>query len=149
MRYNAVVHRKFALLDKYLIQLQNQLKDVNLSAFKSDWALQRMTERVLQVMVEVVVDVTERIIASKGAGPAATAAEALEKLVELRVIKSAKPYTNMVRFRNLIIHQYEEIDPAIVFDIAKDKFRNCMKRCLMSWDKGRPYCRKECNNHHQ
>jgi uncharacterized protein YutE (UPF0331/DUF86 family) len=126
MKYDAVVHRKFALLDKYLIQLQNQLKDVSLSAFKNDWALQRMTERVLQVMVEVVVDVAERIIASKDAGPAATAAEAIEKLVELHVIMSAKPYINMIKFRNLIVHQYEEIDPAIIFNIAKkelDAFR--------------------------
>jgi len=126
MKYNAVVHRKFALLDKYLIQLQNQLKDVNIEAFKSDWALQRMTERALQVMTEVVIDIAERIIAGKNAGPAATAAEAIEKLVELHVIKSAKPYTNMIRFRNLIVHQYEEIDPAIIFNIAKnelDSFR--------------------------
>jgi len=121
MKYNAVVHRKFALLDKYLIQLQKQLKDVNIEAFKSDWALQRMTERVLQVMTEVVIDIAERIIAGKNAGPVATAAEAIEKLVELRVIKSANPYINMVRFRNLIVHQYEEIDPAIIFNIAKNE----------------------------
>jgi len=121
MKYNAVVHRKFALLDKYLIQLQNQLKDVNLEAFKNDWALQRMTERVLQVMVEVVIDIAERIIANKGVGPAATSAEAIKKLVELQVLKSAQPYTDMIRFRNLIIHQYEEIDPVIVFNIAKNK----------------------------
>jgi uncharacterized protein YutE (UPF0331/DUF86 family) len=75
----------------------------------------------LQVMVEVVIDVAERIIANKGIGPAATSAEAMEKLVELQVLKSAQPYTDMIRFRNLIIHQYEEIDPAIVFNIAKNK----------------------------
>jgi uncharacterized protein YutE (UPF0331/DUF86 family) len=121
MKYNAVIHRKFALLDKYLIQLQNQLKGVNIEAFKNDWALQRMTERVLQVMVEVVIDIAERIIANKGIGPAATAAEAIKKLVELQVLKSAQPYTDMIRFRNLIIHQYEEIDPVIVFNIAKNK----------------------------
>jgi len=134
MKYNAVVHRKFALLDKYLIQLQNQLKGVNIEVFKNDWALQRMTERVLQVMVEVVIDVAERIIANKGVGPAATSAEAIEKLVELQVLKSAQPYTDMIRFRNLIIHQYEEIDPVIVFNIAKNKldgfrqFRNEVDR---------------------
>jgi len=121
MKYNAVVHRKFALLDKYLTQLQNQLKDVSIEAFKDDWALQRMTERVLQVMTEVVIDIAERIVAQKGAGPTATAAEAIEKLVELRVIESAKPYTDMVWFRNLIIHRYEEIDPTIVFSLAKNR----------------------------
>jgi len=121
MEYNALVHRKLALLDEYLLQLQSQLRSVDITAFTNDWALQRMTERSLQVMVEVVVDIAERIIARKNAGPTATAAEAMEKLVELGVIRSAKPYTDMVRFRNLIIHQYEEIDPAIVFDIAKNQ----------------------------
>jgi uncharacterized protein YutE (UPF0331/DUF86 family) len=32
----------------------------------------------------------------------------------------------MIKFRNLIVHQYEEIDPEIVFNIAKnqlDSFR--------------------------
>ncbi len=120
MEYSAVVHRKLALLDKYLVQLQSQLENVNIEAFKNDWVLQRMAERVLQVMVEIVVDIAERIIAFKDAGPVATAAEAMEKLAELGVIKSAASYTNMVRFRNLIVHQYEEIDPAIVFDIAKN-----------------------------
>lgn len=124
MEYNAVVHRKLALLDKYLIQLQSQLENVTIEAFKNDWALQRMTERVLQVMVEVVVDIAERIIALKNTGPAATATEAIEKLVRLGVIKSAKPYANMVKFRNLIVHQYEEIDPELVFDIAKNKLES-------------------------
>jgi uncharacterized protein YutE (UPF0331/DUF86 family) len=134
MEYNAVVHRKLALLDEYLIQLQSQLKGVDITAFTNDWVLQRMAERSLQVMAEVVVDIAERIIARKNAGPTATAAEAIGKLVELGVIKSAKPYTDMVRFRNLIIHQYEEIDPAIVFDIAKNQvnafrqFRNEIDR---------------------
>jgi len=121
MKYNAVVHRKFALLDKYLVQLQSQLKDVNIEAFNDDWALQRMTERALQVMTEVVIDIAERIVAEKGAGPTATAAEAIEKLVDLGTIKSVKPYADMVRFQNLIIHRYEEIDPTIVFNLAKKK----------------------------
>ena len=30
----------------------------------------------------------------------------------------------MVRFRNLIVHQYEEVDPEIVFDIAKNKLES-------------------------
>lgn len=126
MQTNGVIQRKFALLDNYLIRLQQQLDDVDSETFKNDWALQRMAERSLQVMIEVVVDIAERIIALKNAGPVASAAHALEKLVDLTVIKSAQPYTEMIRFRNLIVHQYEEINPDIVYHIAKnnlDTFR--------------------------
>ena len=83
-----------------------------------------MAERVLQVMVEIVVDIAERIIALENAGPTATSAEAIDRLVELNVLKSTKPYSDMVKFRNLIVHQYEEIDPAIIYDIIKNKLDN-------------------------
>jgi len=124
MKYNGIIQRKLALLDRYLLQLQGSLNDVDLAGFRDNWAMQRMTERVLQVMVELVVDIAERIIAIEKAGPVATSAEAIEKLVAIGVIKSAQPYAEMVRFRNFIVHQYEEIDPAIIFDIAKNRLED-------------------------
>ena len=124
MKHNGVIQRKFALLDKYLLQLQRELKGVGFDAFRKDWVQQRMTERALQVMVEIVINIAERIIAVQNAGPAASATEAIEKLVELDVLKSAKPYINMVRFRNLIVHQYEEIDPEILYNLARNQLED-------------------------
>ena len=124
MKHNGVIQRKFALLDKYFLQLQRELKGVDFDAFRNDWVRQRMTERALQVMVEIVIDIAERIIAVQNAGPAASATEAIEKLVELDVLKSAKPYINMVRFRNLIVHQYEEIDPEILYNLARNQLED-------------------------
>jgi uncharacterized protein YutE (UPF0331/DUF86 family) len=121
MKYNGVIQRKFALLDRQILELSAHLKDVTFTSFKNDWALRSMAERALQVMVEIVIDIAERILALEGAGPSATAGECIEKLVDLKVLSSNQPYVEMVRFRNLIVHQYEEIDPKIVFNIAKNK----------------------------
>ena len=134
MKYNGVIQRKFALLDKHLLKLAHHLKGIKFSSFKDDYALRCMTERALQVMVEIVIDVAERIIAAENAGPVASAAEAIDRLVDLKVLKSSQPYIDMVRFRNLIVHQYEEVDPEIIFNIAKNKleafrqFRNEIDR---------------------
>jgi len=124
MKYNGVIQRKFALLDKHLFELQKHLKNVDLSAFRNDWALRSMTERALQVMVEIVIDVAERIIALENAGPVATSAEAFERLVDLHVFKSSQPYMDMVKFRNMLVHQYEEIDPEIIYTIATSRLEN-------------------------
>ncbi len=121
MNINGVVQRKLALLDKHLLNLRNEFKDVSLEDFRESWVLQRMSERVLQVMIEICIDVAERIIALKGAGPAATGSEAIEKLAALGAIQSAQPYAEMVCFRNLIVHQYEEIDPEILYSIVSKK----------------------------
>ena len=127
MEYNGVIHRKFALLDKYILKLEGNLSDVTYEAFKDDWALQRVAERSLQVMIEIVIDVSERIIALRDAGPAATASEAIEKLQILGVIKSADYYINMIKFRNFIVHQYEEIEPEILFNFSKNKLQDFRK----------------------
>lgn len=130
LKLNGVIQRKFALLDNYLLRLAEMLRDINFDKFKDDWGLQRTTERSLQVMIEVVIDVAERIIAVKNAGPAASSAEALEKLVQLGVLQSAADYKKMIGFRNILVHQYCDVDPKILFDLAKNhledfrKFRN-------------------------
>lgn len=113
MKYNGIIPRKFALLDRQILELSVRLKEVTLASFRDDWGLRSMVERALQVIVEIVIDIAERILALEGMGPAATAAEAIEKLVARKILSSSQPY--------VIVRQYEEIDPAIVFDIVKNK----------------------------
>jgi uncharacterized protein YutE (UPF0331/DUF86 family) len=113
-------------LDTQVLKLEESLRNVSLSEFEQNWILRSMAERALQVAAEILIDIAERILALEKAGPAATAAEAMESLVRLGVLKSAQPYINITRFRNLIVHQYEEIDPVVLFDLAKkrlDDFR--------------------------
>jgi len=119
--FNGVIQRKLALLDSQVSKLALHLRDISQSQFAQDWVLRSMAERALQVAAEIMIDIAERIIAIKGAGPVASAAEAIERLVELQVLEKSEAYVQIVRFRNLIVHQYEEIDPAFVFDLAKNR----------------------------
>jgi uncharacterized protein YutE (UPF0331/DUF86 family) len=121
MRYNGVIQRKLALLDQQVLRLEESLRDIDYPQFKNSWVLRSMAERAIQVAAEIVIDIAERIISIENAGPAATAIEALDALVRLRVLPSAQPYANIVRFRNLIVHQYEQIDPSILYDLAKNR----------------------------
>lgn len=118
---NGVIQRKLALLDKQVGRLQLHLRDVDQDAFARDWVLRSMAERALQVCAEIMIDIAERIIALGGAGPVATAADAIAKLVEMDVLASPKPYAQIVRFRNMIVHQYEEIDPALLYELATQR----------------------------
>ena len=126
MKYNGVIQRKLSLLNTQVMKLEDSLREVSLSEFETSWILRSMAERALQVAAEILIDIAERILALEKSGPAATAAEAMEALVRLGVLKSAQPYINITRFRNLIVHQYEEIDPVVLFDLSKkrlDDFR--------------------------
>ena len=125
MRYNGVIQRKLALLDKQVQRLQASLKGISCEEFSQSWEKRSMTERALQVAVEIIIDVAERIIALDGAGPVATAA--MQSLERLGVLESQNPYVDMVRFRNLIVHQYEEIDPGLLYNLATERLDDFRK----------------------
>ena len=118
MKYNGIIERKLAILNDQLLHLRQELEDVSYERFCQSWAMQRMAERSLQVMIEVVIDVAERVIAWHNAGPTSGAADAIEKLAVLGVLHSAAPYLPMVRFRNFIVHRYEYVSPDILYATA-------------------------------
>lgn len=134
MQLNGIVQRKLALLDEHVIRLQSFLRGTTLEQFRQDDMKQAAVERVLQVAVEIVIDIAERIIALKGAGPASTSVEAIERLVALGVLPTPEPFTEMVRFRNRIVHGYTDINPEMVYLIATTrqedfrKFRDAIDR---------------------
>jgi len=72
-------------------------------------------------MVEIVIDVCERIVALKGAGPAATASEAIEKNgpTWTPAISRTIPIDGSVPKPDR--PPYEEIDPAILYDLAMNR----------------------------
>jgi len=118
LRWNGIVQRKLALMDQHLVRLEGHLKNVTREKFVEDWALRSISERTIQVCAEIMIDVSERIISLAGGGPTATAAEAIERLVQMEILKNAEPYRSIVRMRNLIVHGYDIVDPEILFDAA-------------------------------
>jgi uncharacterized protein YutE (UPF0331/DUF86 family) len=123
-RGNGVLQRKLALLSDQLLKLKSHLREVTREEFRESWALRSMTERALQVAIEIMIDISERIIAIENAGPAATAGEALVALVRLQVLRDVQPYRDMIRFRNLLVCQYAEINPDLLYEIATEKLED-------------------------
>ncbi|HOW84127.1 MAG TPA: DUF86 domain-containing protein [Spirochaetota bacterium] len=134
MKFNGVIQRKLALLDDQVQRLKKHTAGLTVEAFRDDWVVRSMSERAVQVCAEIVIDIAERLIALHNAGPVATAADAIDKLHDLGIIQSAEPYRSMVRMRNLIVHQYEVIDPAILYEVITSRlddfllFRNEIDR---------------------
>ena len=120
MPINGVVESKLRFLEQTLADLASwPLGD--LSDFAGNSLLRRAVERALQLAVESMIDVAERILAARHLPPADTAAQNFKRLQEVGVLKDAGQYAEMVRFRNFIVHRYEQIDPQIVYGLAKNK----------------------------
>jgi uncharacterized protein YutE (UPF0331/DUF86 family) len=120
MQYNGVIDNKLRLLDRKIDEIRSW-NITDYTSFKESSLLQNAVERALQVATEIVIDIAEQILAIQGLSPQETSARAIEKLQDLGILTDAKPFMEMVRFRNFIVHRYEYIDSEILFDIVQSK----------------------------
>ena len=109
-----LIGRKLSQVDTYLGQIK-EISKISGRAYKNDWKTQRIVERTLQILVEQCIDIANHIISDKGMRLPAGYADAFQVLMENAIIskKLFQTMEKMAKFRNVVVHQYEKIDPAI------------------------------------
>jgi len=117
---NGVIAQKLQTLDEILTELRS-LGTVDANQLKKEWRTQRAIERDLQVLVEVVIDICQRLISLANQSPAATSSDAISRCIQLGILSENEAYTQMVRLRNFIVHRYDRIDAAILVDVVNNR----------------------------
>jgi len=126
-------------VDTYLGQVR-EFSKISGRAYKNDWKTQRIVERTLQILIEECIDIANHIISDKGMKLPAGYADAFQVLMENAIInrKLFRTMEKMAKFRNVVIHQYEKIDPAIVVPILRrhlgdfEKYKKAIIKYLSS-----------------
>ena len=123
MKINGIIERKLRLLEQKLDDIEEwDISDYG--TFKKSSLKINAVERALTVCVEIMIDVSERMLALKKIAPKDTSVENFMALEKIRAIKSFEKYADMIRFRNFIVHRYENIDPEILFNIVHSKLNS-------------------------
>lgn len=117
---NGVIAQKLQSLDQVLTELRS-LGQVDPAQLNSDWRTRRAVERDLQILVEIVIDICQRLISLAGQSPGATSIDAVERCIQLGALSDDEVYRKMVRFRNFIVHRYERIDVNILADMINHR----------------------------
>ncbi len=107
--------RKLSELETYYDQIK-EYSDITVDNYKSDWKIQRIIERTLQIMIETCVDVANHIISDKKMRPPISYADAFRILFENNIIETEllDIMEKMAKFRNIVVHQYEDVNAEIV-----------------------------------
>ncbi|MFQ5401764.1 MAG: DUF86 domain-containing protein [Anaerolineae bacterium] len=110
---NGVILEKLQTLDELLAELRS-LGHVSAVQLNEEWRTRRAIERDLQVLVEIVIDVCQRLLSLQGQSPATTSGDAVERCIQMGALSGTEPYRQMVQLRNFIVHRYERIDVSIL-----------------------------------
>jgi len=118
----ALILRKLAELEQHL-ERSRQFSGIDVDAYRSDWKTQRIVERLLQIMVEICIDIAGHIISDGKLRMPTGYADAFRVLVEAGVLDASlgDRLERMAKFRNIVVHAYEEIDAAIVVGILSGR----------------------------
>jgi len=120
MKYNGIIEDKLRIIERKLEEIRSWKID-SFEDFQQSTLLQNAAERALQVAIEVMIDISERILAVEHIAPKNSAAENVRQLQNMKIIRPVPEYSDMIKFRNFIVHRYEKIDLEIVYAILKNK----------------------------
>lgn len=120
MSVNGVIIGKLQHLDEILAKLRS-LGPLNRTQLDTDWRTKMAVERAIQVLVEIIIDVSQRVIAEDGQTPAGSGREAIERCVQMGVLSSIEPYQRMIQFRNFVVHLYERVETMFFVDIVNKR----------------------------
>lgn len=115
-----LVLRRLAMLDGYLEQLE-PYRGIDLEGYRQDWRTQRIVERTLHLAIETCMDLADHIVADHRLRVPETGAESFEILAEANLLPRdlGASLASMVGFRNILVHDYTRLDPAIVMRVLR------------------------------
>lgn len=126
-----LVREKLLQLEEYINDLA-EYQDLNLEKLTNDKILFRYLERTLHLAVEAVLDIGSHIISDERLGNPKFNSQIIEILAENNIIKeNVSNYIEMAKFRNIIVHDYAEIDPEILLMIIKENLEDL--KAIFKW----------------
>ena len=98
----------------------DQIAKYNIQTFVADTILFHATTRMLQISIEAILDIAQHIVARNHLGTPKTYREAIELLAGVGIVSEEQLPTllRMIRFRNRVVHQYDDVSREEVYKIA-------------------------------
>ena len=121
--------RKIRELQKNLILLKSVSSNINEENLKEDMIKYWGMERGLQISIECIIDISNIIISSLDMEKPDTYRESILFLEKKKILPKqfAQEMTNMISFRNILVHDYMKIDEKIMIDILKNRLEDFVK----------------------
>ena len=120
-----VIRRRLNKLDEYL-EILNGLKKYSLDEFIATPEYYGSVERFLQLAIETTLDIGSHIVADLGLGEVNWYSDIAAILEEKKFISIdlREKWIRMIGFRNILVHDYLEVDREIVYEVLQTRMGN-------------------------
>ena len=120
-----IIRKRLSRLDEILTVLKH-LRNYSLEAFLATPEYYGSAERFLQIAIETTTDIGGHIIADLKLGEVNWYSDIPALLAEKKFISSElrEKWVRMIGFRNILVHDYLEVDRKIVYDVMQNHLQD-------------------------
>jgi len=120
-----LVAKKLALIETCVRQLRTMVPP---EAIRQDVREQRFVEHTLQIAIQAALDVASHIVSDERLGEPETNRELFDLLVrgDRLTPDLASTLRDMVGFRNVLVHGYQEVDLGVVEDVLRNHLEDLL-----------------------
>jgi uncharacterized protein YutE (UPF0331/DUF86 family) len=133
---NEVLRRRLNKLDEYIAILR-QLRQYDLETFLADPEHYGSAERFLQLTIETLNDMGSHVVADLQLGMVENYRDIPQILVAHDHISTdlGETWIQMIGFRNILVHDYLNIDRTLVYTILQDNLEDvlALRRVFAQW----------------
>ncbi len=114
------IRERIQYIETALARLET-LRTLPEEAFLGDFRNVEAAKHLLQTAIEAMMDIASHIAARRRLGVPREGGEMFRRLGEAGLLPPERvpTYIRMVRFRNLVVHLYHEVDPRRVYEILQ------------------------------
>ena len=115
-----LIAKKLAFIETCVAELRRLARPDNI---ETDIREERFVEHTLQIAIQAAQDVASHIVSDERLGEPRTNRELFDLLVRSGWLteSEASPLSNMVGFRNILVHGYGDIDLSVVQDVVANR----------------------------
>lgn len=121
----SVIESKISSILNYL-KILKSYQHYSEQELKGDLTLRGAVERYLYLLSQATIDLAEAVISFKDFRRPQTHSESFDILQEEKLISTdlTEKLVKMAKFRNIIAHDYEDLDFGIIYDVLQNHLRD-------------------------
>lgn len=118
-----MVEKKLSLIDEYYRDLKKKASKISVRALQKDLSLLTSVSYQLQTLVQASVDICTHIASDEKWELPDNAGHSFKIALRHGVVsdKLSEELCDAVRFRNVLVHRYDELDLKVIADVVKTR----------------------------
>ncbi len=121
-----LIEKKLRRIETFVKEIESEKGPTDYSGFSENLVFKRFVERNMELAVEQMIDICRHLVSGLDLDEPESYADCFTVIGRAGVLpeSTVDTFKSMARFRNLLIHMYDDVDDTITYGIYKNRLQD-------------------------